>query len=61
MQKPVIHDANISIRSGEIISIIGPNGSGKSTLLKALCRLMRPVQGQTLLFGEDIWKLPTKK
>ena len=60
-KKPVIHDANISIRSGEIISIIGPNGSGKSTLLKALCRLMRPVQGQTLLFGEDIWKLPTKK
>ncbi len=60
-EDPVIKDASISIKSGEIVSIIGPNGSGKSTLLKSLCRLMKPRKGQTLLFGKDIWREPTKE
>ncbi|MEL7465529.1 MAG: metal ABC transporter ATP-binding protein [Pseudomonadota bacterium] len=32
----VLRDVDISIASGEIVTIVGPNGSGKSSLLKAL-------------------------
>jgi len=30
----ILHNVNIKVRSGEVVSIIGPNGAGKSTLLK---------------------------
>lgn len=32
----VLHDVDLEIGSGEIVTIVGPNGSGKSTLLKAI-------------------------
>jgi zinc transport system ATP-binding protein len=34
--RPILHDVNLTINAGEIITIVGPNGSGKSTLLRAL-------------------------
>lgn len=33
---PVVDDAALEIRAGEIVSILGPSGGGKSTLLRAL-------------------------
>ena len=30
----VIRDISLSVKEGEVISIIGPSGSGKSTLLR---------------------------
>ena len=33
-QKEVLHDINISLEAGHILSILGPNGIGKTTLLK---------------------------
>ena len=33
-KQPLIHDININIEKGEIVTLIGPNGSGKSTILK---------------------------
>ena len=32
----VLHNIDVDIQKGEIITIVGPNGSGKSTLLRAL-------------------------
>ncbi len=32
----VLHDVNVDIAPGEIVTIVGPNGSGKSTFLRAL-------------------------
>ena len=32
----VLHDVDLEIGAGEIVTIVGPNGSGKSTLLKAI-------------------------
>ena len=45
---------NVSLRAfqGEILGIIGPNGSGKSTLLKVILGLIRPWQGEVLVFGQ---------
>jgi len=32
----LIHDIDLNVSAGEIVTIIGPNGGGKSTLVKAL-------------------------
>ncbi|MGC2163040.1 MAG: ATP-binding cassette domain-containing protein [Silvibacterium sp.] len=32
----VLHDINLSIRTGEHVAILGPNGCGKSTLIKTI-------------------------
>lgn len=50
--KEVLSDINLSIQTGETISIIGPSGSGKSTLLRCMNLLETPDQGQVIV--EDI-------
>ena len=47
----IIDNLNLSIKQGEIVSIIGPNGCGKSTLLKTLSRMISPISGKVYLAG----------
>lgn len=42
---PVLNDVNLSIESGQFVSIVGPNGSGKSTLLRCIDRILTPRRG----------------
>lgn len=42
---------NLSVRSGETVSILGANGSGKSTLLKILDGLIHPTEGTVSFYG----------
>jgi NitT/TauT family transport system ATP-binding protein len=41
-----LSDFSLSIKKGEIYSLIGPSGCGKSTLLKVLCGIIRDYNGQ---------------
>lgn len=41
----VLHDVSLSVRPGEIVTILGPNGSGKSTLIRALLGIVRVAHG----------------
>jgi lipoprotein-releasing system ATP-binding protein len=54
---PVLRGISLSIRRGELLTIIGPSGAGKSTLLHLLGGLDRPSGGQVLVNGEAIEKL----
>jgi len=54
---PVLEDINLDIRAGNYVGILGPNGAGKSTLLKVILGLVKPSQGEVLVFGEDPVKL----
>ena len=45
-----LDDVSFSLSSGKVMGIIGPNGSGKTTLFKCLLGLIRPNQGNTVLF-----------
>ncbi|WP_051420682.1 ABC transporter ATP-binding protein [Helicobacter pametensis] len=38
----VLHDISLTLKQGEILSILGNSGSGKSTLLRILARLEQP-------------------
>lgn len=44
----VLHDINLSVEAGEIITVLGPNGSGKSTLLKAIVGALDPAHGKII-------------
>jgi len=48
---------NLSIESGEFISIVGRSGSGKTTALDLLGLLLRPTNGRVMLDGTDTGKL----
>ncbi len=42
----LIRDVDLSVKAGEIVTLIGPNGSGKSTTLKCAIGLMKPDEGK---------------
>jgi ABC-type branched-subunit amino acid transport system ATPase component len=57
----ILHDVNIELKSGEIVSIIGPNGAGKSTLLKTIFGILKPRQGKVIFKNEGITGLSPDK
>ena len=48
----VIRDISLSVRKGEVLSIIGPSGSGKSTLLRCATLLEKMDGGELIYLGE---------
>jgi ABC-type branched-subunit amino acid transport system ATPase component len=50
----IIHNIDLMLGDGEIVSIIGPNGSGKSTLLKSIVGLARVFGGSIMLDGLEL-------
>lgn len=50
----VLHGVDLSVSTGEIVSIIGPNGCGKSTLLKSIMGYVPWSKGEMRLEGHSI-------
>lgn len=50
----VLHDINMTVKRGEVVSIIGSSGSGKSTLLRCVNLLEVPTAGAILYNGQNI-------
>lgn len=53
-KKPLIHDIDISVCPGQILTLIGPNGAGKSTILKSITRQLEPISGTVYLGKKSI-------
>ncbi len=56
---PVLHGVDLSVASGELVTVIGPNGAGKSTLLSMISRLMGMDRGSVTVDGLDITRTPS--
>ena len=59
--KPLIHDMNIDIEKGQIITLIGPNGAGKSTILKSITKQLKLVSGNVYIEEESLRELSYQK
>lgn len=52
----VLNDVNLSLNSGEILTILGQSGCGKSTLLRIIANLETPTNGNIELLGDLVCK-----
>lgn len=59
--RPAVQDASFSIAEGETIGIIGPTGSGKTTLVNLVPRFYDATQGQVLVGGCDVTRMPMSR
>ncbi|MBD1431651.1 ABC transporter ATP-binding protein [Sphingobacterium sp. DN00404] len=50
----VLKDIDLSLTSGQCISLIGPNGSGKTTLIKTILGMVVPSSGNIYVEGKNI-------
>lgn len=57
----VLDDVDLSIQTGELLSLIGPNGAGKTSLLNCLTGYYRPQVGSILFNGTDVSGWPPHK
>ena len=55
--KPVLHNINLTIQSGEFMVLIGASGCGKTTLLKMINKLNSIDQGDILVDGVSVRKI----
>lgn len=56
-----VRDVSFQVDKGEIFGIIGLSGAGKSTLLRCINALERPDEGEVLMNGVDLLKLPERE
>jgi putative ABC transport system ATP-binding protein len=56
----VLKDINLTISSGEFVSIMGPSGSGKSTLLYLIGGLDKPTAGSVKIKGSELSEMKDK-
>ena len=49
-----LHDVDLTVHTGELVSIIGPNGAGKTSLLNCITGYYHPQKGEILFNGEDV-------
>ena len=50
----LIHDINIQIERGKILTLIGPNGAGKSTILKTITRQLSKIHGTVHIGRQEL-------
>jgi branched-chain amino acid transport system ATP-binding protein len=55
----ILQGISLSVRAGEVVTLIGRNGAGKTTTLRSIMGIARPRRGRIVLRGEDVTGLPT--
>ncbi|QZY51616.1 ABC transporter ATP-binding protein [Leucobacter tenebrionis] len=59
--KEVVRDLNVSIESGEFVTLLGPSGSGKTTTLNLIAGFTPITSGSIFVDGTDIGRTPAYK
>ena len=54
----VIKDVNIDFEKGHFVTVLGPSGCGKTTLLRMVAGFYEPDDGEILLNGKRIERIP---
>jgi len=56
-----VHDVNLEIQKGELVTLLGPSGCGKTTTLRMIAGFEFPTTGTISLDGQEINSLPPHK
>ncbi|MBR2809462.1 MAG: ABC transporter ATP-binding protein [Erysipelotrichaceae bacterium] len=56
-----VKGVDITIKEGEICTLIGANGAGKTTIMHTISGLLAPKSGSILLDGEDLLKMDSEE
>ena len=57
----LIHDIEIRLKKGEILTLIGPNGSGKSTILKSITKHLAAIRGDSFIADASVAAMSYKE
>jgi branched-chain amino acid transport system ATP-binding protein len=57
----ILHDVNLSVQPGEVVTLLGRNGSGRTTTLRAIMGLTGARKGSIKINGVEAIHLPTHK
>jgi branched-chain amino acid transport system ATP-binding protein len=49
-----LRDVSLTVRAGEVVTLLGANGAGKSTTLRAITGLQPPESGRIIFDGSDV-------
>src|SRR5215213_2631923 len=53
-----VHDVDLEIQKGELVTLLGPSGCGKTTTLRMIAGFEFPTDGKIVLDGQEINALP---
>ncbi|WP_320200740.1 ABC transporter ATP-binding protein (plasmid) [Agrobacterium sp. rho-13.3] len=56
-----LENVNLSIRRGEIVTLLGPSGCGKSTLMRMVAGFEDPSKGEIFIAGNSTNSVPPNK
>ncbi len=57
----VLHGVNLTVREGEVVSLLGRNGAGRTTTMRAIVGLTGRRTGSIQVRGQEAIKLPPHK
>ena len=60
-EKVALNRLSLKLKEGDFVTVIGGNGAGKSTMLNAVAGTWLVDEGQILIDGQDVTKLPEHK
>jgi len=55
-----LNNVSFKIKAKTAVGYLGPNGAGKTTTIKILTNILKPTEGATRIYGNDIQKEPMK-
>ena len=59
--RTVVNRVSIQVHTGAVVGLLGPNGAGKTTSFYSIAGFIKPDDGEIILDGEPITKLPIHK
>ena len=60
-EKHALNGLNLKLNEGDFVTVIGGNGAGKSTLLNAIAGVWPVDEGEIIIDGKNVTKLPEHK
>jgi branched-chain amino acid transport system ATP-binding protein len=57
----ILHGVELSVREGEVVTLLGRNGAGKTTTLKSIMGIVEQRSGSIRFHGHELVGLPSNK